>query len=80
MDGNHAQKPAPGSETVNIPRSEQIALLDKTIQGLFALGLKLEYCIALVDESPEQAKAGLDAALNGIVDLMEPLRDRIAQT
>ena len=51
----------------------QADLMDRMIQGLYGLGLKLEYCIALVDESPDQAQAGLDAAitdLGQVIDLM----------
>jgi signal transduction histidine kinase len=55
----------------------EIDLMDTTIQGLYALGLKLEYCLTLVDESPEQTKAGLDAAVNEVGQLIEPLRRQI---
>jgi len=55
----------------------ELDLHDGTIQALFGVGLKLEYCMALVDESPEQAKAGLDAAISNLSDLIETLRSRI---
>ena len=51
--------------------------MDTTIQGLYGLGLKLEYCLALLDESPEQAKGGLDAAVTEVGQLIEPLRKQI---
>ena len=57
--------------------SPEIELMDTTIQGLYALGLKLEYCLALLDESPEQARDGLDAAVNEVGRLIEPLRRQI---
>lgn len=57
--------------------SPEIDLMDKTIQGLYGLGLKLEYCLALLDESPEQARDGLDAAVNEVGRLIEPLRRQI---
>ena len=49
-------------------------LMDRLIQGLYGLGLKLEYCIALVDESPDQARAGLDAAISDLGDVIDDLR------
>ena len=57
--------------------THELKLHDDTIQALFGIGLKIEYCIALFDESPDQAKAGLDAVISGLSDLIEGLRDRI---
>jgi signal transduction histidine kinase len=57
--------------------SPEIDLMDTTIQRLYGLGLKLEYCLTLLDESPEQARDGLDAAVNEVGQLIEPLRRRI---
>jgi len=57
--------------------SAEIDLMDSTIQGLYGLGLKLEYCLELLDESPEQARDGLDAAVNEVGRLIEPLRRQI---
>ncbi len=54
-------------------------MLDQTLQGLFGLGLKLEYCIELVDESPQQAKDGLEKAIASLSELMQPIRDRIME-
>ena len=64
---------------VDTPSSELYELKrhDDTIQALFGIGLKIEYCIALLDESPEQAKAGLDATISDLSTLIEGLRDRI---
>jgi hypothetical protein len=55
----------------------QAELLERTIQGLYALGLKLEYCIALVDEAPEQARAGLDAAITNLGEVIDDMRSHI---
>lgn len=55
----------------------ELVLHDRTIQALFGIGLKLEYCIMLVDESPDQAKDGLDAAIGALTDLIGDLRTRI---
>ncbi|HLG11500.1 MAG TPA: histidine kinase [Dehalococcoidia bacterium] len=52
----------------------QADLMDRMIQGLYGLGLKLEYCIALVDESPEQARAGLDAAITDLGEVIDVMR------
>ena len=57
--------------------AHELKLLDDTIQALFGMGLKIEYCIALFDESPDEAKAGLDAAISGLSDLIVELRGRI---
>lgn len=48
--------------------------VDECIQTLYALGLRLEYCIALVDEAPEQAKAGMDSAISSLAALVNELR------
>jgi signal transduction histidine kinase len=47
---------------------------DNAIQTLYGVGLKLEYCIALMDESPEQAKAGLDATISAIGEMISSIR------
>jgi len=54
-----------------------LKLYDDTIQALYGIGLKIEYCIALFDSSPDQAKAGLDDSINGLGGLIESLRERI---
>lgn len=54
--------------------SRDFELRDSAVQSLYGIGLKLEYCIALVDESPAQAKAGLDAAISGLNELIGELR------
>ena len=51
--------------------------LEHLIQGLYALGLKLEYCINLVEESPEQARDGLDSAITGLGEAIDLLRDHM---
>ena len=55
----------------------ELKLHDDTIQALFGIGLKIEYCIALFDESPDQAKAGLDGTISDLSELIEGLRQRI---
>jgi len=57
--------------------SHELTLHDNTIQSLFGIGLRIEYCIALLDESPDQAKAGLDSAITDLGDLIAELRGRI---
>jgi signal transduction histidine kinase len=44
---------------------------------LFAISLKLEYCLAVIDESPEQTKAGLNHVVADLDGLITDLRDRI---
>ena len=65
------QYSSPLSHDGTDPRTE---LMDRLIQGLYGLGLKLEYCIALIDESPDQARAGLDAAITDLGDTIDDLR------
>lgn len=57
--------------------TRELELHDGTIQALYGVGLKIEYCMSLVDESPEQAKAGLDAAIGSLSELIVTLRERI---
>ena len=56
---------------------DEIALHDDLIQWLWGVGLKLEYCIALVDESPEQAKDGLEEAITILSDVIVQIRSRL---
>lgn len=55
----------------------ELELHDSTIQMLCALGLKIEYCQALLDESPDQARAGLDSVITEMSELIAGLRGRI---
>lgn len=59
------------------PGGHELHLHDETIQALFGLGLRIEYCIALFDESPDQAKAGLDSTITDLGVLIAELRARI---
>jgi len=56
---------------------DESALHDEMIQALYGVGLTLEYCIALVDEAPNQAKVGLDSAITSLVQLVGQLRSHI---
>ena len=58
-------------------RAEEFDLHDGTIQALYGLGLRLENCIHLVDESPDDAKALLDTAISWLDVLIRELRSRI---
>jgi signal transduction histidine kinase len=57
----------------------ELDLHDNTIQALFGLGLKLEYCIQLIDSAPEQVKGGLEGVILNLDALIEQLRGRIYQ-
>jgi len=50
---------------------------DGTIQGLYGLALLLENCIHLIDQSPSEAKAGLDSAISRLNSLIGQLRSQI---
>jgi signal transduction histidine kinase len=67
------------TELENLPDQSELELdlHDRTIQALFGLGLKLEYCIQLVDASPDQVKAGLEGVIINLDQLIEQLRGRI---
>jgi hypothetical protein len=55
----------------------QAELADQVIQGLYGIGLKLEYSIALVDDSPAQTRAALDSAISDLGDLIDVLRGQV---
>jgi hypothetical protein len=50
---------------------------DWTIQVLYGIGLKLEYCLDLLTEAPDQARDGLDSVIVSISDLIDDVRGRI---
>lgn len=50
---------------------------DGTIQALYGLALHLENCIHLIDQSPAEAKAGLDGAISRLNGVIGELRNRI---
>jgi hypothetical protein len=56
---------------------QESEFMDRLIQGLYGLGLKLEYCIALVEESPDQARDGLDAAITDLGEVIDDLRHHL---
>jgi signal transduction histidine kinase len=47
------------------------------IQALYAIGLRLEYCIEVLDLSPEQVKVALNDVVERLDQLIEVLRGRI---
>jgi hypothetical protein len=57
----------------------EIEFLDRILQGLFGLGLKLEYCLSVLDDSPAQARVGLEGVVSGFDELTEPIRDEITR-
>jgi signal transduction histidine kinase len=64
----------PRPDTYVYDQTYVLEVHDAAIQALYGLGLKLEYCIDLVDDSPEQAKAGLDGAINTIGEMISSIR------
>lgn len=55
----------------------ELKLHDDTIQLLFGIGLKIEYCLEVVDESLSQARDGLDGVIADLGQLIESIRGRI---
>jgi hypothetical protein len=54
-----------------------IEFLDRVLQNLFGLGLKLEYCLSVLDDAPAQARAGMEGVLSGLDEMAEPIREEI---
>ncbi len=55
----------------------ELKLHDDTIQLLFGIGLKIEYCLEVVDESLSQAHEGLDGVITDLGQLIDNIRGRI---
>jgi len=67
------------SDSDGVYLDTEIEFLDHILQGLFGLGLKLEYCLSVLDDSPDQAKMSLEGIVSGFDDLAEPLREEITR-
>jgi hypothetical protein len=77
IDGAEQDSVMPCDITGQAAGAVELQLHDNTIQMLFAISLKLEYCRAVADESPAQVKAGLDHVVSDLDNLISGLRDRI---
>jgi hypothetical protein len=56
---------------------DDIAFLDRILQDLFGLGLKLEYCLTVMEDTPAQARTGIEGVVSGLDNLAEPIRNEI---
>jgi hypothetical protein len=54
-----------------------VEFLDQVLQDLFGVGLKLEYCLSVLEDSPEQAKMGIEDAVSGLDEIASPIREQI---
>ena len=54
-----------------------VELLDQVLQGLFGVGLKLEYCLSVLDDSPDQARSGMQDAVASLDEIASPIREQI---
>jgi hypothetical protein len=54
-----------------------IDFLDRILQDLFGLGLKLEYCLSVLDEAPAQARVGMEDVVSGLEEMVDPIRAQI---
>jgi hypothetical protein len=54
-----------------------IEFLDRILQDLFGLGLKLEYCLSVLDETPAQARVGMEDVVSGLEEMVDPIRAQI---
>jgi hypothetical protein len=68
--------PSRGDLNGNFPEHD-VELLDRVLQNLFGLGLKLEYCLSVLDDAPAQARSGMEGVLTGLDEMAEPIRDEI---
>ena len=50
--------------------SRELEFCDDIIQSLVGIGLNIELCIQVIDESPDRAKVGLDGAISRLGDLI----------
>jgi signal transduction histidine kinase len=56
---------------------EEMLLHDDTIQMLFGISLKVEYCLDVLGDSPEQVRTGLTHVLGDLTDVITGLRNRV---
>ncbi|HEU0072505.1 MAG TPA: hypothetical protein VFS30_00700 [Dehalococcoidia bacterium] len=54
-----------------------IEFLDHLLQDMFGLGLKLEYCLLVLDEAPAQARVGMEDVVSGLEGMVDPIRAQI---
>ena len=59
------------------PLDRDIEFLDRILQDLFGMGLKLEYCLAVLDDTPAEARNGIEDVVSTLGDMAEPIRMRI---
>jgi signal transduction histidine kinase len=62
---------------VSESEDREIDLHDSTIQTLYAMGLRLEYCMDIVEGAPGQVKDVLQDVLHHLDDVITELRRRI---
>ena len=65
------------SSCPNQGHARELDLLDETIQALFGIGLKLQFCLELLDASPEQVRSGIEGAIVNLDEMVETFRSRI---
>lgn len=63
--------------TADTNELEEMILHDDTIQMLFGISLKVEYCLEVLADSPEQVQVGLNHVLSDLSDVIAGLRDRM---
>jgi signal transduction histidine kinase len=52
-------------------------LRDNTLQTLYGIGLRLEYCLAMLDSAPDQARARLDGIIDTVGEVIDELRAHV---
>jgi hypothetical protein len=68
----------PRLESVEIPvGSRELELHDATIQTLYGMGLRLQYCAEVLDVAPDQVRVALVDVIASLDEVVERLRNRI---
>ena len=55
-------------------QAHEIDLHDSIIQALYAIGLRLEYCMDIVEASPPQVRDILDGVIGHLGEIIAELR------
>jgi hypothetical protein len=64
-------------ETTSRFSEHDVEFLDHILQDLFGLGLKLEYCLQVMEDAPGQARVGMEDVVSSLDDMAEPIRAQL---
>jgi hypothetical protein len=69
-------RPAP-CDSQELFQAGDIEFLDRILHDIFGMGLKLEYCLTVLDDAPAQARTGMEGVVTSLNQLVEPIRAEI---